>query len=197
MQVAPGMPHVMLDLETMDVAPTAAIVAIGVVEFDPILHVIGRSLYLPVDLASATHMGGTISADTVLWWLHQEQAARNELSRADRHNLAIALADLARWLQPCGAAVRMWGNAHSFDCSILRGAYLRAGMNVPWRYSSDRCYRTLKGLMPHIKPIDRAGTHHHALDDAMHQARHALQLLAAVQQQGSSRTAADLEGIAA
>ena len=40
-----------------------------------------------------------------------------------------------------------------------------------WPYRNNRCYRTLKGLLPAIE-LERSGTHHNALDDAITQARH-------------------------
>lgn len=50
------MRRIMLYLETMDTAPTAAIIAIGAVEFDE--HTLGREFYRVVDLQSSMDAGG-------------------------------------------------------------------------------------------------------------------------------------------
>jgi len=60
-------PQIMLDLEFMGKIPTAAIASIGAVQFD--LTGIKREIYIPVDLRTSVKMGGTLDADTVLWWL--------------------------------------------------------------------------------------------------------------------------------
>lgn len=170
---------VMIDLETMDTATTAAIVAIGAVEFDVESGALGRSLYLPVQLASSVAAGGTMSPDTVLWWMQQPDDARRELWSGDGQTLERALTNLRRWLEmrPDGQDVRVWGNGAAFDNVVLRGAYERLGLPPPWKWSNDRCYRTLRKLQPQIEPPPREGTAHHALDDAVHQARHAALLL--------------------
>lgn len=173
---------VMIDLETMGTQPDAAIVAIAAVEFDPAAQAIGRQLYTPVQLASSVAAGGTMDPATVLWWLQQAQPARAELCRADAQPLAPALQQLAAWLHWPGAdrGVRVWGNGAAFDNVLLRGAYQRLQLQVPWAWHNDRCFRTLRKALPHVAPPAREGTTHHALDDALHQARHAVRLLGAL-----------------
>ena len=173
------MHDVMIDLETMGTRPDAAIVAIGAVAFDPGTGQLGARLYLPGSLASSLAANGSMDADTVLWWMQQDEAARRELYRADREPLPATLADLAEWLTlHCGPAdkLRVWGNGAGFDNVLLRGAYQRCGQVVPWMHWNDRCYRTLKALHPGV-PLARTGTHHNAVDDAESQARHALAIL--------------------
>lgn len=60
---------------------------------------------------------------------------------------------------------------------ILAKVYKQCGWKAPpWRYSNERCYRTLKSMAPHIE-IQRTGTHHNAVDDARAQAEHAIRLV--------------------
>jgi inhibitor of KinA sporulation pathway (predicted exonuclease) len=63
---------------------------------------------------------------------------------------------------------------------ILNAAYHVSGSAAAWwKFYNNRCYRTLKNL-PAAKgtTIDRGtGTHHNALDDAVSQAKHAVQIL--------------------
>lgn len=172
------MRDVMLDLETMSSKPDAAIVAIGAVEFDTETREVGARFYLPVQLASSVRCGGAMEPDTVLWWLQQEEAARRELWKEDRADLATALQQFTAWMTeraPAGE-VRVWGNGAAFDNVVLRSAYERMHLAAPWRFWNDRCYRTMKAQRPEVK-LERVGVHHNAADDAESQARHLLAML--------------------
>lgn len=70
----------------------------------------------------------------------------------------------------------VWGNGASFDNVILRGAYARNSTPAPWAWWNDRCYRTIKALHREV-PMERLGTHHNALDDAISQALHLIRML--------------------
>ena len=177
------MQDVMLDLETMGTANDAAIVAIGAVEFDVVGGTVGEVFYYPIDLGSSVAEGGVIDASTVMWWLRQSDAAREALSnRGDTLHIRQGLHSFTAWLSARGQDVRVWGNGAAFDNVILAQAYRRMGLPVPWAHWNDRCYRTVKALYPDIK-IQRMGVHHNAGDDAVSQAEHLLQILAAQRDQ--------------
>ena len=62
--------HLMIDLEVMAKKPDGAIAAIAAVPFDMVSGVTDDALfYEVVDLRSSAGLGGSIDADTVLWWL--------------------------------------------------------------------------------------------------------------------------------
>jgi exodeoxyribonuclease VIII len=172
---------IMLDLETMGTGPSAAIIAIGAVAFDLEAGTLGERFYEVVDLASSVAQGGVMDAATVLWWLGQSEEARDAL-RAPGMPLPDALLQFSRWmgLNANLKEVRIWGNGAAFDNVVLASAYDRAGIVRPWAFWNDRCYRTVKALHPEVK-MNRAGTHHHALDDAQDQARHLIQMLRAAE----------------
>lgn len=47
------MEHIMIDLETLDTSPSAAIISIGAVKFDPATQTpLGDKFYLPVSIQS-------------------------------------------------------------------------------------------------------------------------------------------------
>jgi hypothetical protein len=166
------MKNIMLDLETMGTSNDAAIIAIGACAFDQ-NDGIGERYYCKISLDSSVKSGGVMDADTVMWWLSQSDAAREELQR-NRINHADALYGFAHWVYDHfdPQTVNVWGNGASFDNVILRSAYRRAALAPPWNHYRDRCYRTIKSQWPNIKINRRDGTHHNALDDAISQSWH-------------------------
>jgi hypothetical protein len=169
------MKDIMLDLETMGKGPTAAIIAIGAVEFD--LVGVGERFYETVDLESSVACGGVIDASTVMWWMKQSQEARKAF---DGHNIALpeALIKFAGWLENRAPKkeLEVWGNGASFDNVIISSAYDNCGIDLPWMYYGDRCYRTMKSFHPDIK-LNRVGTYHNAVNDAESQALHLIEIL--------------------
>ncbi len=165
------MQNIMLDLETMGTSPNAAIVAIGAVKFDPDTGELGDKFYMRVSLRSSTRYGGVIDADTVYWWLGQSEEARNELTKAGGEPLDFATKEFLTFAG-LDKNLCLWGNGSDFDNAILASAYLSVGWNKPfWNPFNNRCYRTVKNLFPDIK-LERTGTHHNSLDDAISQAEH-------------------------
>jgi exodeoxyribonuclease VIII len=159
--------HIMLDLETMGTAPDAPIIAIGACRFDQ--GGIVDSFYQTASLTSAVKGGARMDTETVLWWLGESDAAREQITDASG-DIEAALQGFATWVGPEDTIEGLWGNGAAFDNAILRETYRRHGMAAPWNYSIDRCYRTVKARS-NLK-IKRVGTHHNALDDATSQAQH-------------------------
>lgn len=167
--------QVMVDLETLGNGSNAVILSIGAVEFDPDTDTLGREFYVLVDPQSCVDAGLQVDVGTVVWWMKQSDQARSAFNRKG-YPLDEALAHFTDWY-PAGAP--LWGNGATFDNVIMTNAYKACGMDQPWKFWDDRCYRTLKNLLPNIT-LDRKGTHHNALDDAKTQAVHANKLLAAL-----------------
>ena len=163
--------QVMLDLETLGNKPGSVIVAVGAVKFGA--GKILEEFYERVDAQSCVSIGLQMDVSTVLWWMKQSDEARQELSTHGEH-INDVLVEFRDWLGDSNAAI--WGNGAAFDNVILSDAYAAAGMVRPWKYTNDRCYRTVKSLCPDI-PCPHVGMHHHALDDARSQALHLMSLL--------------------
>lgn len=168
--------NVMRDLETMGNGPNAAIVAIGAVVFDIEARELGPSYYNRVDLASSVALGGVMDASTVMWWMNQGDDARHEIAREGGMHIAAALQSFATWINECAPDPAVWGNGASFDNVILRSAYDRNLTTAPWKWWKDRCYRTVKDMHRDV-PMERLGTHHNAMADAISQARHLIAML--------------------
>lgn len=160
-------PHVMIDLETMDVGPKSAVVSIGAVKFLPLSKPgeFVSTFEVTISLRDCLKHGLTVNGSTVEWWLKQSDAARASLKF--EHELRPALLRFLEWYGP--TSLPTWGNAPSFDCTILRSALDAAGYTVPWKFRDEMCFRTLVKLFPST-PRAVPVVAHDALNDAMAQA---------------------------
>ena len=162
------MNDVMLDLETLDTLPTAAIVSIGAVLFSPTTGVLGKEFYTKVDMRSCVAVGMTLDPGTISWWLGQDVAARAVFAGDDRKRITDALADFVAWL-PDGA--RLWSHGASFDLPILEHAMRKVGFLPKWSFRDHRDTRTAYAMAKVDPKKFNDGTAHNALDDAKNQAR--------------------------
>jgi len=163
------MTEVMVDLETFGTGNNAVIVSIGAAKFDPKGQGVEDSFYAVVDPSSCVQYGLKIDPATVLWWMSEDRnEARKELLEEDMQDLGTALEGFSMWFG--SESLPVWGNGSTFDNVILRNAFEATGIECPWKFWHDRCYRTMKSVCP--VTLDRQGTHHNALDDAITQALH-------------------------
>lgn len=174
--------HVMLDLETLSTRPNAAIIAIGAVAFDPAEERVLTHFHAGISPRSAASYGA-MDIDTICWWMQQSDAAGDEWNGA--RTSIEALCSFRRWLEATehtfGLLQGVWGNGAAFDNVVLAHAFEAPFGGAPWSHKQDRCYRTLRALFPHIEEPPFEGERHTALADAMHQAKHCMRLLAAVE----------------
>lgn len=166
--------NIMIDLETLGTSIDSVILSIGAVAFNDqgIKGVFERH----VDIDSQPSR--VVSHDTFKWWFEQSEEARKALTRGMSRacSLEYALAQLSLFFKLHGDEnVKVWGNGSDFDNAILSHAYRTCGMSQPWKYHNNRCYRTVKSLLPDVK-FERKGTHHRAVDDAESQALHLIKI---------------------
>lgn len=163
--------NVMLDLETLSTHNFAVILSIGACKFEPQLDGISDSFYVRVDPESCQKIGLRIDAPTVMWWLSPERdEGRKKLLAPpeERWDIHDALDGFAQWYGR--DPLPTWGNGAGFDNVIIRNAFTLAGMECPWGFRDDRCFRTLKVMSGGLS-VPHVGTAHDALDDAVHQAK--------------------------
>ncbi len=161
--------HAMIDLETVGTGSNAAIVSIGAVLFDQTSVYIDTALYTPVDVTTCYEVGLTWNQDTIDWWAKQPKEAQAVFFDENKTDIRHAVTGFEIWLpQDC----KVWGNGASFDNVILANAYRACQFDTPWRFWNDRCFRTIAAGLPGMQ---RFGTHHNALDDAVSQAQHLVQ----------------------
>lgn len=170
------MRDLMVDLETLGTESNAAIISIGAVMFD-FEKGLGDTFYRVVNIESSLAHGGAISGSTIRWWMTQSEEARNVFKERTQ-GIGIVLGEFSAWLSLQASSnlidrdnIRVWGNGATFDNVILTNAYKQIGEKRPWSYRGDMCYRTIKNLFPGVE-VERVGTHHNALDDAIYQANH-------------------------
>lgn len=159
--------QVMVDLETLGVGYRPVITSIGACTFT-IEDGLGRYTFQrTICIKSAQEIGLNIEAGTLQWWLKQSSEARTEL--AGKTDIEEALRDFAQWYDDVGTPP-IWSNGSNFDLRILREVYEVLGYRCPFSFRSERDMRTFGALFP-AKKLAREGTHHNALDDALHQSR--------------------------
>jgi exodeoxyribonuclease VIII len=117
-----------------------------------------------------------MDASTVMWWMKQSDAARKTFNEPGC-TLIDALFQFSEWVTTETSDPEIWGNGATFDNVILSNAYEALGLERPWKYWADRCYRTMKAKYPQIV-VEKIGTAHNALDDAKSQALHMSRILA-------------------
>ena len=186
--------HISIDFETLSLKENAVLLSLGACVFDPATGEIGQTFYSAID--PRTQPGRDISASTVIWWLGQEQAARDKI--LDSVNAADVLADGGEedealyetaalpinhvamafngWIESLGGEVECWSNG-AVDHAWLNSMFEYSGFKNPIQFWHQRDYRTLKAMYPDTKANDY-GTAHNALDDAIKQAKHLCKIMA-------------------
>lgn len=161
---------IMIDLETLDVLPSATILTIGAVKFDPFGQDVSEpemeKFYVKVDIDSCDRLGCTVSQATLEWWGNQSQAAQDE---AFDPNGRIDIVDaMNRLYKFCWGAKRVWSHGAGFDIIICENLFRKMGKAIPWQFWEVRDTRTLFdiGINPNRPPVLK----HHALEDAWNQA---------------------------
>ena len=123
---------------------------------------------------------------TEQWW--SEQSAEAQAAFSDPVDLRDALVAFTDWLNAVAdnaaphsiglTNIRIWSHGAAFDPPILAAAYQAVGLPIPWHYRAPRDTRTafdIAGITDHSAHLAAhpgpLGILHHALDDAICQAR--------------------------
>lgn len=173
------MTHIMLDLETWGTIPGCDIRSIGACWFKPNEAWVAPrqshgGFYLATEDGSA--YGLTKDASTIKWWSEQSEEAQGAFNNPV--NLAVALEAFNRWITTIhdgeSSDLRIWAHGPHFDVSIIEVVYRATGVPIPWSYRSPRDTRTIMeaaGIASMELFVDDDAVYHHALDDALCQAR--------------------------
>lgn len=178
----PLLSNIMIDMESMGTIADAPILSIGAVRFDPHSGALGDTgFYRSITLESNFDYGRRPSENTIKWWMNQTESARAVFTEA-KVGLDTALEEFIDWVYDHETSIpkrqriqkdqMMWSNGADFDLPMLAHAITYARHPVPWNFWNSRCVRTYKNL-PGARDItvERVGTHHNALGDAITQAQ--------------------------
>lgn len=166
-----------VDIETVSLDNDAGILSIGAIVFDTPWTQAYSNFYEKVDFKSLEPLGFHLSKATLDWWSLQNRAVREESFSGTKH-IKEVLTDFAIWIelekQKAGvSSIEIYGNGATFDNVVLRNAFDRCDVRVPWTYREDRCYRTVAALFPSLYEAATAlvtnPEKHNALEDARYQ----------------------------
>lgn len=192
--------NISLDLETWGTTPGSDIRSIGACIFAPdgrhgaLVHdgSLGtiRPFYIATDNPNISEYAPkyplTRDQRTVQLWSEQSDEAEAPFKQPT--DLREALRIFSNWLCDLIPApyvpshglvgINLWSHGAAFDPPILAAAYAAVGLPVPWHYRAPRDTRTLfdvAGITDHSAWLAARpgplGIPHHALDDAICQAR--------------------------
>lgn len=166
--------QIVVDLETLDTAPSAHILTVALVLVDVDAPIDSPDFCRKLFTAEVYRKqpGRTVSLDTQDWWAKQSQAARDiAFDHVAPEIISDVMRHLADWLQDNPYPI--WGNGSDFDNAILQHAFNAEGLQ--WPYYRNRCLRTLRGVAKDLgytlPPLPFEGTKHVASDDALHEAK--------------------------
>ncbi len=159
----------MIDLETYSTKPNAIILTIGAIKFDNSDTIDSLenmdTFYRRIDILSCSNLDMNIEKETEIWWSEQPYAVKYEaLINPDRVSLKSALIDLINWI---GNTKYIWSQGTDFDIVILKNAFDKCKLPVPWKFWNVRDSRTIISLCN--KKITKNNQHHHALYDCYNQ----------------------------
>lgn len=156
--------HGMLDIETADTEPTARILTVGFLLFDPYGDGSEDKGYHWV-VPDSLNVGRTINIDTLRWWLRQGELARSQAFLAQQ-------AEPNKFLEEFGEVVKqaevVWANDPDFDCVLMNNFLKPHGMRLDFR--KNRSIRTLRGMFDFETIISPSFVAHNALEDCKYQA---------------------------
>lgn len=158
---------VMIDIETLGVSPTAQIIQLGACSDT-------NELFSGNIIPDSTNDRFTTDASTFMWWNSDERrAAMLKNITESGEQLEVVLNNFTDWVRNINPA-ELWCKGAAFDFAILHHAYRVTGINMPWSYRQERCFRTLlaeydpgataaaNAAYPNLNP-------HNGLEDATHQ----------------------------
>jgi hypothetical protein len=156
----------MIDLETMATGPSATVLTLGAVTFNPWGNGYSDKLYSRVDIDDQDALGREVDPNTLDWWSKQDTAIMEEaFSPDDRIPLKEAVDRFHKFAWGCDT---FWSHGATFDLVIMENLYRQLGKPLPWNFWQLRCTRTLfdLGWDPDMPKANK----HNALEDAIRQA---------------------------
>ena len=162
--------HATIDLETLDTSPSATILTIGGVKFNP--YTVDEpydKFYFKLSIDDQDRLGRTVSDSTLEWWAKQDPEIMNEaFDQTDAVGVDEFLDALNKWI--VGVDI-FWGQGYGFDYTMLENIYRSLGRPIPWQFWQIRDSRTLLGLLREDPRKKMQKNLHNAYADAFYQSK--------------------------
>lgn len=174
--------HIAIDLETLSLRPSAAVISAGWAIFNKRDGIIKSAAMVCSDWNAP---GRHIDPQTVSWWMQQEGEPRLfSFNTAIAERTSMVLRRLAADITSFEAQT-VWASPAAFDLALLNGLYREHNIEVPWHYRAERDGRTLRTTVAHLlgdaeKAEVKPEIPHHPESDAVALAKEILQNAAVV-----------------
>jgi DNA polymerase III epsilon subunit-like protein len=167
----------MVDLETLDVEPTAAIVTIAAVKFNfDDDHV--ETFSVNITPKSSILKGMTVSQDTLDWWKTKPREAIDAW-KVNGIEVDDALDQFNKFLGDASNTT-MWAQGIDLDFPVLRHSLKQLNKPIKWNYWNQCDTRTIFTVANfNTKKANRIGQYHIAIDDCRTQISWLKQVLSA------------------
>ena len=160
------MNKIMIDCETLDIGERPVLLSIGAVVFTE--SQIHEYFHIGIDIEDSKRYGFTVSQST-LDWQDQEDAAARADAFSGGEKIKAALQALVYFFEE-NKCTEIWSKGSLADIRWINNALDYFGIERPWKYYKEFCFRTLLKSVPKFD-MPFVGMPHNALDDAIHQAK--------------------------
>lgn len=172
--------RIMIDIETTGTRPGCHVLTIGAVYFnleegvsqDPTKRFYERIFF-------ERRFSLETDPETMMWWRGQPKEVRDEAfggTELPRNVIGRFLNFLLKG-KDNGAERQLFSKHAQFDFPILEAYMEKFFIGEVWTHREINCYYTLANQIPRIPNPKFEGRKHHALDDAVNQATHCVELL--------------------
>jgi len=161
--------HVMVDIETLDTAPTSVILSVGAVRFDPYSQnePTHKILWRP-NVQEQLDSDRTVSESTLEFWAKQDAYIRERtFTDEDRIPVREFFKQFNKYMV---GADKIWCHGPQFDMVIIEDLYAQHDHHRGWAYWQVMDSRTIFNMMPRDPRKDIQQDLHSADDDAYWQA---------------------------
>lgn len=172
--------RIMIDIETTGIKPGCHVLTIGAVYFnlgEGVSQDPNKRFYDRIYYESRIGMGN--DPVTMDFWQRQLPAVRAEAfggTKLPRDVLGAFINFLLKG-RDNGAELQLFSNHAQFDFPILEAYMDKFFIREPWTHREINCYYTLANQIKRIPKPKFEGKKHNALDDAVNQATHCVELL--------------------
>lgn len=176
---------IMIDFETLALAPTAIVLSYGMFAFNryafedtgyySLYHGFGQKKFRD----EQKELGRTTDKVTIAWWKKQTSDAQRVFKEATTDSVHEAVLDMKNFYVKFANKIEdvyIWGNGGHFDIPIAESLFRTYGIAIPWKHYHPECFMTMKKQHGRIAKQPSKGTKHNALDDARYQALYLKQI---------------------